>query len=147
MSENTHTLESGLKAELEHYRSILQLSRKQGTAIDSGDTNQLLNLLEQKKDLIEKINGVEKDISVFKQQWETRREAYGEEERSGIETLFTDIREVLSQIIEYEDKSRGRAEGKKADTSKKLEGKANLKRIRRAYGGGSSGNHIVDGLK
>ena len=147
MSENTHTLESGLRAELEYYESILQLSREQGAAIDSGDTNRLLNLLEQKKDLIEKINAVEKDIVAFKQQWETDRETCDEQERSRIEQLFSGIRNVLSQIIEYEDKSRGRVEGKKADTSRKLESKANLKRIRNAYGGGSSGNHIVDGLK
>lgn len=99
-------LVSGLHREREIYAALCDLARRQGEIISAGDcVEALLKLLGRKQVLINEVEMMEWTLAPLKRAWEETREDHDWELRARIEEGVGDLREVLAELVELEDRT------------------------------------------
>jgi len=96
-----------LRAQAGLYRTLLGFARKQVEEVASADNVEaLVSILEEKRKVVEEIEGIEASCGPLRRLWEDRKDEISESTREKIKAVVAEIRELLEELLELEDSSR-----------------------------------------
>jgi FlgN protein len=89
--------------EKEIYRSILSLSRRQTEMIRDGqELSEIRVILGQKNARLDKVKSLERQYAEARAHWERKRSVLTGEIPARLQTLFTDIGNMIEEILQVE---------------------------------------------
>ncbi|MGE3165713.1 MAG: flagellar export chaperone FlgN [Planctomycetota bacterium] len=134
-TEKAERLREGLRREREIYLALAELSRKQEEILDSGASEQILDLAHAKEDKLDRIAAIERDIADLKPHWRETREQIDEALRAEVETELDQIQAVLRQLIDLEARGQANVQANQRETAEKLRQVDGGRRLHQAYRG------------
>ena len=136
--EDIRKLTAGLDRQREIYTSLRDLSRRQGEIIHAeGGIETLLELLGRKQVLINEIEIIESEIAPLKRDWEQTREEHDSDVRSRIEDRVGELREILGEVLELEERGRTELEQQQGELAGEIRSIGRSREAHRVYGGKS----------
>lgn len=131
--ERAERLREGLRRERQVYLDLAELSRQQEQIINSGLTEQILDLAHAKADKLDRIAVIEGELAELKPQWHDVRERIDEGLRAEVEEELDQIQTVLRQLIELEARGQANVEANQRETAEKLRQVDGGRRLHQAY--------------
>ncbi len=113
MSANYDTpsqLERLLRQELALYREVLCLCQSQKDILEAKNSGDLLLLVNEKQQRINKIEQLERLAAPFKAQREKELDRWSADDRAKVDPIIRQLQDILGQIVNLEDESRELAE-------------------------------------
>ncbi|HED54944.1 MAG TPA: hypothetical protein ENJ00_12205 [Phycisphaerales bacterium] len=92
--------------QIELYRKLEGLSRKQHECVEADDTDGLLAVLGQRQQLIDRITDASARMSPYRAQWDAHIDAMGESDRRRVRQGLDDLSTLMSSIAERDDRDR-----------------------------------------
>jgi hypothetical protein len=106
IDEKIMLLERELRAQAGLYNSLTELARRQAEEISAENVDAIVAFLEEKKKIVEQIEGIEAAAAPLKEFWEEHREEVGERARAGLKEAVDEIRGLLEELLEIESRSQ-----------------------------------------
>lgn len=122
------------------FGELLAVSRGQDALIDQDDAEALLSLLGRKKEIIQRIETIDRDLAAARAGWEARARSVS---RDQAEAQLARIRRTLEDLMACEEETKRRAERLKQSTldemTKIRQGRRAAQLYRRTPPGGGGG--------
>lgn len=123
-----------LERQAEHYRKVLDLSRRQVAAVREGDTDALMTILSEKQTLMKAIEAEAAAGAPALEAWDAAKGNLAAEERQPVETVHQEIKTILAEVLQMEEEGRA-ALGNRSDAQgQQLRNMQRGKQMLRAYG-------------
>ena len=106
IDEKVEAFERKLREQAELYRTLVGLSREQMEKISAEDVDALMRFLEEKKEVIDKIEQVETAAEPLRQFWEAHKDEVAEPVHERLKAVVDEIRELLKEALEIEEAGR-----------------------------------------
>lgn len=123
-----------LSQQLELYDTMRGILSKQSQALESGETEKLLKMMEDVNGFRLQAAELQRAIEPLKKKWESDREEIPEDERQMLMERVEEIRRVLSGVLEAMNHLHGNVHEKKDDTKQKLVDLRRAEVARNGYG-------------
>jgi hypothetical protein len=117
----------------EHYRALLELSRRQIDLIAADDYTGLLVVLGQKQRLLGRLDEMNGQHADLKRQWHDRRESLDPDLRDDCEHILAETEAILAQLLEEEQQSAGRLTERRDETRRQLQTISRGSQVHDAY--------------
>jgi hypothetical protein len=115
------------------YREMLDLSRRQIDALENGAPGALEAIVVRKNALMERLGGFLASSEPLKKAWQSARDGAGAAERERAEGALGRVREVLEQILAWDERTRALMEGMKAEVQRSLKQVQGSRQVAKAY--------------
>lgn len=126
-----------LDQQTEVCQMILQLSSRQQKLVEDRKENELLVLLSEKQQLLDKHQALSGQAKPYREQWENvYRDQASPATHAVVERSWNNLRDILDQIIKLEDVSRQTLQEHKGVVSDNISRLQRGKIANKAYGGG-----------
>jgi FlgN protein. len=125
-----------LDAQVEVCGRILACSESQQRLVREHREDELLSLLGDKQKMLEEHESLSAQSQPVRAQWERDREKASPEVHALVETSWSNLRDMLDNIVRLEDASREILEGRKGEVSTDINKLQRGKIVNKAYGGG-----------
>ncbi len=129
-------MEEFLTSQLESYRDILNLSNAQIELIDTNNTAELMKVLAKKQETIRVVDRISKDAEGVRVEWENIRQEFNDNEKTRLESVHNELKEILSEIMALEENGRAHLSHKMGDAGGKITKMQKGKQMLKAYGAG-----------
>ncbi len=128
------------------YERLRSLSDQQGQMVASGSTEALLGLLAQRQQLIDELGRINTDLQPYRSQWPQFKEQLAEPDRRRISALVEQAEQMLSGIIEQDNRDRQQLEQSKVQLGGEMGRVSQGGAMMRAYktSSGQGANHLTD---
>jgi hypothetical protein len=123
-----------LERELEEYRAVLDLARRQSEAIANGATEDLMGILSLKQDRVAAVDALQREAEPLRAALEAAGTTCPEDARAAVEERVEALRGVLAQIVALEEEGRRGLEEARGATGQKLRQLQTGKAMHKAYG-------------
>lgn len=87
------------------YTSLLDLSRRQKQIIETGDVDDLLQVLGQKQKVLSRVGEVENLLLPYKRNWPAIRSSLDSNDRQVLDLALATVEELLAELIALEKES------------------------------------------
>lgn len=128
-----HDLLESFGQEQACYTALLDLSRRQKEIIEGGDVDQLLALLGQKQQVLERITGIEEQLAPYKRDWRHVQDSLDDDDRQVLDLALATVEELLSELIALERESEQLLVSRRDRTYDELRGAAHASAVNSAY--------------
>ncbi len=129
-----HTLIELLEEQRSIYQQLAQLSDEQSNLVAAGDAEALLSLLSHRQALIDRLVDVNGRVEPFKQQWPSLWSELDEDSRQHIRERIDDVKALLDQIVDQDERDRVALASHRNSVSRQLEHLNRGAAVNRAYG-------------
>ncbi len=116
------------------YEQLDELSQHQSACVESGETELLLDVLAQRKCLVDQVTDVNGLLEPFFSRWESLSEALDDDQRQVLRTKLTRLDELIGQISQRDEADRIKLEEQKGQIAQELGGAVRQKNAAAAYG-------------
>lgn len=123
-----------LRLQQSKYREMISIVSGQRSVFASLDVDGILGLIEQKRRLLEEIDGIERELAPMKGDWARVRAGFTPEEGQALEVTLDETKRVLEELVGLEDEGRALLARRQQEKSEALDGLLNKNRARGAYG-------------
>jgi flagellar biosynthesis/type III secretory pathway chaperone len=123
-----------LRLQQSKYREMVSIVSGQRSVFASLDVDGILGLIEQKRRLLEEIDGIERELAPMKGDWARVRAEFTPEEGQALEATLDETKRVLEELVGLEDEGRALLARRQQEKSEALDGLLNKNRARGAYG-------------
>ena len=117
----------------EHWRDLLELSRRQMALIEADDYPQLLSLLGQKQRILGRLDELKQQHPGLRERWLSRREAVDPELGDDCDHVLAETEAILAELMKEEQVSTERLTGRRDKTQRELQAIANATDVHKAY--------------
>lgn len=125
-----------LDAQAEVCGRILTCSENQQRLVKEHREDELLSLLGDKQKMLEEHESLSVQSQPLRQQWERDREKASPEVHALVESSWSNLRDMLDNIVKLEDQSREILEEQKGEVTIDINKLQRGKIVNKAYGGG-----------
>lgn len=87
------------------YTQLLDLSQRQRHSIEANDVDELLRILSQKQNVLERVGAIERSLLPYKQNWQRLRGELEESARQVLDVALATVEELLNDLIAAEKES------------------------------------------
>jgi hypothetical protein len=115
------------------YVDMRDILKRQAQALQKGDTEKLLKLMEDVNQSRSRASALQDDIEPLREQWEKDREQIPESERQVLLQMVEDIRSILSEVLESMNHLHGDVNERKDETKQKMEDMHRANQARKGY--------------
>ncbi|HUW58500.1 MAG TPA: hypothetical protein VMZ92_17830 [Planctomycetota bacterium] len=138
-SEEMKGIIDKFQCELEIYTGLRDLSRGQMTVIDrEAGPEELLEILGRKQVLINELEGLERELRPFKEEWSRVRESLPGEVRTQIEQVVRNMQAVLAELLELEEEGRTKLQQRQEQVAAKIREIGRSRQAHHAYAAGQT---------
>ena len=127
----------GLRRQRETYREMAAVAADQQRALEASDMDGLLAVVERKRALLARIEGVERDVAPLRGRWEELRPSTSPALAKEIEDTVVSVRDVLQALVKQEDEGRAALQRQRQTAADELQALMRRSQARNAYGGGA----------
>ena len=127
---NEIEIKKAYERELKFYESMFNITMEQERAIQSKDLRKLLSLISQKKEIIEKITKMEKELLPFKERWKDLKNS---SLREKVSPIMGKIATLLGRMLTQEKRNELLLKSHIEDTAKDLKKIQMGKNLYKAY--------------
>jgi len=127
---NEIEIKKAYERELKFYESMFNITMEQERAIQSKDLRKLLSLISQKKEIIEKITKMEKELLPFKERWKDLKNS---SLREKVSPIMGKIATLLGKMLVQEKRNELLLKSHIEDTAKDLKKIQMGKNLYKAY--------------
>ncbi len=118
---------------------LSELAQRQGDLIRDGKNDELLQLLSERQQIIDRFLVMQQDMSGLTGNLERRLETIDATRRDEIRRLISHIGQRLDDVMQRDERDRHNLESNRDQSKQELAGLGNAGRARQAYLGASSG--------
>ncbi len=122
-----------MKKKRQHFRSLLDLSRRQRGLIDSSEFSQLLTVLGQKQRLLGRLEELNKQYPDLRSLWGAQKETGDPEWRDDCEHVLAETEVILAELLQEEQQSTDHLAKRRDDTRKELQTVSQGTAVNEAY--------------
>lgn len=126
---------AGLSRQLELYRRLEGLSRRQSTLIEDDDTDHLLAVLGERQAVVDEIAAIGADLEPIRQQWEPFLQSLPPATREQLRALVDTLAELAGLVAGRDEADRERLESRRSAVGRELASLARGRSAVVAYGG------------
>ena len=123
-----------LDQQLELYGSMRDILNRQAQALEAGETEALLKMMEDVNGFRLQAAELQRLVEPLRKKWESDRESIPELERQVLMKRVEEIKKVLSGVLEAMNHLHGNVHEKKDDTKQKLVDMRRAEVARNGYG-------------
>jgi len=134
-----------LEEELELYRSLRELARRQCRFIESADTDGLIPVLGRKQEILRAIGAVEAELAPFKARWNELIDALDASAKEKLAAAVAEVQGVLGEIVELEKAGLAALEGVYGQAAKEMKKIQQLGGAVKAYSKKQDGHDVETG--
>ncbi len=127
---NEIEIKKAYERELKFYESMFNITMEQERAIQSKDLRRLLSLISQKKEIIEKITRMEKELLPLKERWKDLKNS---SLRGKVSPIMGKIATLLGKMLAQEKRNELLLKSHIEDTAKDLKKIQMGKNLYKAY--------------
>jgi len=127
---NEIEIKKAYERELKFYESMFNITMEQERAIQSKDLRKLLSLISQKKEIIEKITKMEKELLPLKERWKDLKNS---SLREKVSPIMGKIATLLGKMLAQEKRNELLLKSHIEDTAKDLKKIQMGKNLYKAY--------------
>ena len=127
---NEIEIKKAYERELKFYESMFNITMEQERTIQSKDLRRLLSLISQKKEIIEKITKMEKELLPFKERWKDLKNS---SLREKVSPIMGKIATLLGKMLAQEKRNELLLKSHIEDTAKDLKKIQMGKNLYKAY--------------
>lgn len=95
---NQDSIILALQSQVGSYGNLAKLAELQHLYVQKGETDELLNVLQRRQEVLDQIAALEKTIAPVKRQWSQYLATLSADDRLKAETLLGETRRLLEQI-------------------------------------------------
>lgn len=119
---------------------LAELAREQGAFIRENKTDDLLGLLGERQQIIDRFLALQHDMGDLSDGLEDRLDELAPDCRNEIRELIRTIGEQLDEVMQHDERDRHELQSSRDETKKELSEMGNAGRARRAYLGATGNN-------
>jgi hypothetical protein len=123
-----------LASQAEQYAEMTALARRQVELLTESNPAALTEVLNQKQQLMTKIESGNSEIGPLKASWADDRETVDADLRARVEQAVDKVRDVLRELVELENAFREQVTGKRNQTRDEIQQVRRTNAARKAYG-------------
>ena len=120
----------------EHWRNLLELSRRQMTLVDADDYSQLLSVLGQKQRILGRLDELKQQYPGFREQWQSQRATIDAVLQDDCSHVLAETEAILAELLKEEQFSTEQLTGRRDTTQRELQAISNATDVHKAYGDG-----------
>ncbi len=147
MNLNPATLILVLQKLVELYDKLLKLAELQHVHVAGEQTDELLEVLQLREQVVTQITGIESKLKAVRQQWPTISAGFPEADRALAESLFGQTRELLERVTAADQDDALLLQQRKLSVGRQLTQARDGRRVNQNYAAsayaGASGNTDV----
>ena len=128
-----------LDAQLGCYRRLAKLAEIQHECVRQSRTEQLLEVLTSRQDVLEQVAGFERVIGPVKKRWSEYLETLSHSDREYAETLLAETRRLLEQITAADKDDALVLQQRKLNLGKEIQKAASARQFNRTYANAAYG--------
>ncbi len=98
------TVKAALADQLDCYRRLAMLSKEQSQHVFAADTEKLLTVLARREALTSDAAELEGTLGPIKSNWPQSAAAWSDENRSAVETMFRECRQLLGELTRRDER-------------------------------------------
>jgi hypothetical protein len=117
----------------EHWRRLLELSRRQMAMIEADDYPQLLSVLGQKQRILGHLDDLKQRYPGLRERWLSRRGTIDPELSDDCNHVLAETEAILAQLMKEEQISTERLTGRRDKTQQELQAISNATEVHKAY--------------
>ncbi|WP_419192506.1 flagellar export chaperone FlgN [Kolteria novifilia] len=121
------------------YTSLLDLSRRQRSIIESGDVDALMNVLQEKQRVLNRVTSIEKKLRPYKENWPRLKQGFDENDRQVVSEALRTVEELLAELIASEKESEDLLRGQRDEVRQELVSSVHGGKVHQAYTGQQGG--------
>ena len=139
-TDTAHIVDT-LAEQLDCYRRLADLGRRQGDLIATGQTAVLLDLLKDRQAQTTRAAECEQALAPFKRQWADRRQAFPDADRQRVEAMLGEAKRLLADLTQRDEQDalalRGRLGDADRERRQTLREQRDVRRVNRHYAAGA----------
>ncbi len=146
IAHSVQTLVTLLERQQSLYQQLHSLSDQQGQMVATGSTEALLSLLAQRQQFIDELGKINTELQPYRSQWPQLKKKLAEPDRRRISALVEQAEQMLSGIIEQDNRDRQQLEQSKTHLGGEMGRVSQGGAMMRAYktSSGRDANRLTD---
>ena len=133
MPFDVEALCAALARETDLYGQMLDLSRSQETAAETGDAEALSEVVSRKNTLMEKLEALAEQSEPMKKSWQDAKDRIAPADRDRADRALANLGELLKEILDIDDRTRRTMEGMKEEVARSLRQVQGARHAAQAY--------------
>ncbi len=106
IKDNIEKLGRLLTLQADLYRELLGAAKRQAKEISAESLDTFVDILEEKRTIIEKIGEIETEIQPLRRFWEQHRDEIEAGDRTALRSVVDEIRALLEELLDVESESQ-----------------------------------------
>ncbi|MFG0328223.1 MAG: hypothetical protein ACF8SC_13270 [Phycisphaerales bacterium JB037] len=124
-----------LEEQREVFERLEELARSQGELIDQDRTEELLTLMGERQELIERAGAISGELQPMRARWDTIAEDASDADREAVARLAEAVDALIARIVEADRRDEQRLGARRAELSLELGGLSRGRSASNAYAG------------
>ncbi len=117
----------------EHWRNLLELSRRQRALIDADNYTQLLSVLGQKQRILGHLDELKQRHPGLRERWQSRRETFDASFGDDCDHVLAETEAILAELLKEEQSSTEHLTSRRDETQQELQAISNATEVHKAY--------------
>lgn len=137
MTETKPPIILSLETQLAHYRKLQKLSELQRQFVRENQTDELLQVLQSRSELLTEIARLEQDVAPLKRSWADTSLALSPSLRESATAMLAETRQLLQQITQADQDDVLLLQQRKLNVGKQIQQQQTAKRVNTRYAASS----------
>jgi len=142
--EDPATLLDLLEQQRDLYARLSELSDQQSELISSGQTDELLNVLSKRQQLVEQLTQINSRLSPYRDHWSEVAERLPAGDRDRLRRLLDEVQQLLQRILDRDEQDRVELQSARERVGQQLQKTSRAGTARKAYGHASATPRFTD---
>jgi hypothetical protein len=130
----------GLERQVGCYRRLAKLAETQHEFVQQGQTEQLLNVLQSRQEVLDQLAALERQIAPAKQAWQSYLAGLASGERNRAEGLLSETRQLLEEITTADRNDALVLQQRKLNVGRQINQASAARQINRSYAAAAYGS-------
>ena len=122
-----------LRGQVDCYRRLTKLAAQQHEHVQQGRTEQLLEVLGQRQELLDRLTGLERVVAPAKKQWAQYATTLADGPRGEAEALLAETRRLLAEITAVDSNDMLVLQQRKLNLGRQISQAASARQVNRNY--------------
>lgn len=137
---NRRRVIAALEEQVDCYRRLARLAELQHVHVEQNQTEALLDVLQSRQQMLERINALEQSISPARRGWGEFLESIERDDRAKAESLLAETRELLERITTADRNDVLVLQQRKLNLGRQIRQAQVARSVNRNYGASAYGN-------
>jgi hypothetical protein len=128
-----------LRGQVDCYRRLTKLAAQQHEHVQQGRTEQLLEVLGQRQELLDRLAGLERVVAPAKKQWAQFAATLADRARGEAEALLAETRRLLAEITAVDSNDMLVLQQRKLNLGRQINQASSARQVNRNYAAAAYG--------